>query len=118
MALCLFFLLLNLHQSGPPGQILPAGNPITADTILAEPGWNFSEDTERTPSYPAKVKQLHRYVLKPKHVKSREAADSLIQVYAGLCAAAVSWAGLPLVTLDLIPGLQPAAAHSTHRPLK
>lgn len=70
-----------------------AGSLIMADTILAEPGPEFfgghREDTE-TPSYPSKVKQLHHYVLKPKHVKSKESADALIWVYAGLCAAAVS----------------------------
>lgn len=54
-----------------------------ADTILAEPGPEFfgghREDTE-TLSYPFKVKQLRHYVLKPKHVKSKESADALIRV--------------------------------------
>lgn len=60
-----------------------AGSLIMADTILAEPGPEFfgghREDTE-TLSYPSKVKQLRHYVLKPKHVKSKQSADALIRV--------------------------------------
>ena len=44
-ALFVLFFSLNLRssQSGPPGQIMHAGSLITADTSLAEPGWNFSQ---------------------------------------------------------------------------
>lgn len=47
--LFVFFLLLNVHQSGPPGQIMQAGSLIMADTILAKLGWNFLDDSEDNP---------------------------------------------------------------------
>lgn len=59
---------------------MQAGSLIMADTILAEPGWNFFWITPRTthkemgPSYLTLVRKLHHSKLKPKQVNEEVAA--------------------------------------------
>lgn len=120
ITLCLFF-SLNPHQSSPPGQIMRAESLIMADTSLAEPGWNFSQNFGGRWGRPARtggrsallctteVKQLHHLIQQPQQVNkdvkaARLAAGSWVQSggrfvcrTGSLCRAP----GPELVTQDL-----------------